>query len=120
MTVIDNAAALRSAIENWNEGNLDGYLGVYAPNIVLHSVPSGFPPGVEGVKKMYQGMWSSYPGSTIQIEDLFQEGERVACRYTVRATHGATGEQVTFIGMTILHFSNGVCFERWDIDRKQK
>jgi predicted ester cyclase len=120
MTVIDNAAALRRAIENWNAGDLGSYLGLYAPHIVLHSVPAGVPSGVEGVKKMYQGMWSSYPGSTIQIEDLFQEGERVACRYTVRATSGATGEQVTFIGITILHFSNGVCVERWDMDRKQK
>jgi predicted ester cyclase len=120
MPGIDNRAVLRRAIENWNAGNLDAYLELYAPNVVLHSVPPGFPAGVEGVKRMYQGMWSSYPGSTIQIEDLFGEGQSVACRYTVRATHEATGEQVTFIGMTILHFSDGKCVERWDMDRKQK
>lgn len=120
MPAIDNRAILRLAIDNWNAGNLDAYLNLYAPDVVLHSVPPGFPPGVEGVRRMYQGMWASYPGSTIQIEDLLAEGDSVACRYTVRATHQATGKPVTFIGITILHFAEGKCVERWDMDRPQK
>lgn len=120
MSTVDNLEALQRAIDQWNRGNLDGYLELYAPEIVLHSVPPGFPAGVEGVKKMYSGMWSTYPGSTIQIDDLFGEGEKVACRYTVRASHHSSGGQVTFTGVTILHFADGRCVERWDIDRKQK
>lgn len=120
MSGIDNRDVLRRAIDNWNAGSLDAYLELYATNVVLHSVPPDFPPGIEGVKKMYNGMWSSFPGSTIEIDDLFGEGDRVACRYTAHATHQATREQVVFRGITILQFSNGKCVERWDIDRKEK
>lgn len=116
----DNRAILQRAIENWNAGNLDAYLELYAPNVVLHSVPPDFPAGIQGVKKMYQGMWSSLPGSTIKIDDLLAEGDKVACRYTFQAKHPGTGEAITYHGITILHFSGGKCFERWDIDRKQK
>lgn len=116
----DNKAVLRRAIEEWNAGHLDSYLDLYASNVVLHSVPPGFPAGVEGVRKVYQGMWSAYPGSTIRIDDLFGDGAKVACRYTVQATHHATREDVTFEGITILHFSDGKCMERWDVDREQK
>ncbi len=120
MSATDNQDVLRRAIDYWNAGDLDGYLGLYASDVVLHSVPPGFPAGVEGVKKMYSGMWASYPGSTIEIEDLFGDGDKVACRYRVQATHQATREDVTFTGITILHFSGGRCAERWDFDRKEK
>lgn len=119
MPGLDHTAVLQRAIERWNHGDLDGYLGLYAPRILLHSVPPGFPSGVEGVKKMYQGMWSTFPGSTIEVEDVFGQGEKVACRYTVRASHHSSGEQVTFAGITILHFADGKCVERWDFDRQE-
>ncbi len=120
MANFDNQAVLRRAIEKWNEGNLDAYLELYAHSVVLHSVPEDFPAGVEGVRKMYEGMWSSYPGSLIQIDDLLGEGQKVACRYTVQAAHGDTHEEVTFAGITILHFADGKCVERWDFDRIQR
>ena len=120
MSATDNQDVLRRAIDHWNAGDLDGYLALYAGDVFLHSVPPDFPPGVEGVKRMYSGMWASHPGSTIEIEDLFGEGDKVACRYKVRAAHQATREEVAFRGLTILHFSGGRCVERWDFDRQEK
>ena len=119
MSVDGNLQRLQGAIDHWNSGDLDGYLDLYAFTVRLDSVPSGFPTGVDGVRKMYQGMWSAYPGSTITIEDLFGQGDKVACRYTVRATHHSTAEHITFTGITILHFAESKCAQRWDFDRKQ-
>jgi len=80
MSVDENLQLLQRAIDNWNRGDLDGYLDLYALNVRLNSVPNSFPAGVEGVRKMYQRMWSAYPGSTITVEDLFGEGDKIACR----------------------------------------
>ena len=48
------------------------------------------------------------------------EGDEVAARYVVYGTHqgefmgiAATGKQITRAGITILHFRNGKCVERW-------
>ena len=33
------------------------------------------------------------------IDDMIAEGDKVAVRFTTRATHGATGKRVTYTGM---------------------
>ncbi len=52
---------------------------------------------------------------------MVTEGEKLACRFTFRGSHrGAflgvppTGKQVTMAGITVLHFVNGKCVERWN------
>ena len=116
MSNVDNQAVLQRAIENWNAGDLEAYLELYAPNAIVHHVPAGYPPGIAGVRKFYQGIWVSFSKSHIVIHDLFGEGEKVACRYTVHATHQATSEDITMHSITTLHFSGGKCVERWDAD----
>ena len=115
----DNKATLERAIENWNEGNLPGYLDLYDPGVVLHGY-QGVEPGLEGVRRFYEAFWSAFPTSRITLEDVIPEGDEVACRFTLRATHGgefngipATGREVTLPGITILRFAGGKCVERW-------
>lgn len=106
------AATLDQAIQEWNRGDLDSYLRLYAPDIVLHGLESG----IESVRRMYAGVWRIYPGSRLTLEDVIVEGERLACRYTWYATSASDGESITVPGVTILHFRNGRCIERWDFE----
>jgi predicted ester cyclase len=49
-----------------------------------------------------------------------EEGDKLACRFVVRATHRGplqgippSGRSVTLPGITILRFRDGRCVERW-------
>jgi hypothetical protein len=42
----NNEAILKSAIDNWNKGDLDGYLQIYDSGVVLHGYV-GVTPGLE-------------------------------------------------------------------------
>ena len=112
----DNKAVLRKAIENWNRGDLDAYIVLYAPDAIVHHVPPGFQPGLTGIRKFYDGIWEVFSEVTIIIEDLFGERDRVACRYTVDATRRDSGEAVMMHSISTLHFADGKCVERWDAD----
>jgi ketosteroid isomerase-like protein len=116
MSNVDNKAVLKRAIEKWNAGDLDAYLGLYSPNAIVHLVPPGFPSGIKGIRKFYEGIWADFSKCQIVIHDLFGEGEKVACRYTVHATLQDTDEDITAPGITMLRFSSGKCVERWDSD----
>lgn len=108
----DNAAVLRRAIDAWNAGDFAGYMEIYDPGITLH----GAPPGIDGVRSMYQRMWRLFPGSRLELEDVITEGDKLACRYTWRGSNKRSGEPVVMPGVTILHFRDGKCVERWDFE----
>lgn len=121
MSPEENKAVLRRAIERFNDPeDRKGYFELYDPDIVLHGFPPGLAPGIEGAEQFYTAYWAAFPDVRVTIEDVVDEGGKLAARYTVRATHEggfmgvpATGKRVTFDGMTILRFEGGKCVERW-------
>jgi len=108
----DNRAALERAIDDWNHDNLAGYMKLYDAGVVLH----GLAPGIDAVRAMYEGVWAEYPGSRLTLDDVVAEGDKVACRYTWRAGSAETGDRFAMPGVTILHFREGRCVERWDFE----
>lgn len=115
----NNEAILKNAIDNWNEGDLDGYLQIYDPSVVLHGYV-GVEPGLENVKKFYQAFLTAFPGVQITIDDIITEGDKVCCRFTTAGIHKGelmgippTNKSVNFTGITILRFKEGKCIERW-------
>jgi predicted ester cyclase len=119
MATEQNLAMLERARQQWNAGNLDGYLQLYAPDVVLHGY-SGVEPGLASVRQFYQAFWSAFPGAQLIFEDVFAAADKVACRFVVHATHqgpfqgiAPTGKQVVQPGITILRFAEGKCVERW-------
>lgn len=111
--------ALLSAVEAWNIGNVDRYLELYAPEAVLHGYP-GVQPGRAGIAAFYDGFWAAFPGSRIEIHDILQEGDRLACRFVLTGTHGGlfqglapTQRAIELPGITILKFAGTRCVERW-------
>lgn len=116
----ENGAVLERAIERWNAGDLPGYLELYDANAVPHGLP-GVEPGLESIRGYYEALWVAFPGSRLTLDDVVAEGDEVACRFTLRATHGGefnsippTGKQIVVTGITILRFADGKCVERWN------
>jgi predicted ester cyclase len=119
MSTDANLAALHDAVEQWNAGNLEGYLALYDPEAVLHGY-AGVGPGLSGIRSFYQAFWAAFPGSRLVLEDVFASGDKVACRLVLQGEHGgafqgiaATNAQINVPGITILEFRQGRCIRRW-------
>ena len=116
----NNGMMFIRAIADWNKGDLDSYLLMYAPSVVIHGIP-GVEAGLECAKKFYQGFHRSFPDTQILVEDLFTRADKLACRFTVSGSHKAefmgipaTDKFIKFTGITILKFIAGKCTERWN------
>jgi steroid delta-isomerase-like uncharacterized protein len=74
--------------------------------------------GIEGYKRHFVTLTTGFPDMRITIEDMAQEGERVAARYVVDATHSGpfgnlppTGIRVRVAGMAIARITAGQLVE---------
>ncbi len=118
MHATSHRTRLYEAQQHFNAGNLDAYLALYDERVVFHDL--GLEPGLAAVRAFYRGFLSAFPDAHVEIEEVIEAGDRVAERFTLRATHRGvfqgippTGRSVTLRGITILHFEGGRCVERW-------
>jgi predicted ester cyclase len=116
----DNKAILLRAMERYDAGDLDGYMELYAPSIVLHGYSPEPLTGWEQVRGFYESFFAAFSDVSLRSEDELVDGDKVATRFTLGVTHtgefwGAapTGARATASGITILRFDGGKCVERW-------
>ena len=117
----DNVAAIESAVEKMNAGDVDGYLELYADNVTVH----GYPPGVEGkagVSEFYRAFAKALPDLNLTADAAIADGDMVAVRYSLRGTHSdelmgvpASGKKVEVDGQSFFRFENGQVAERWQL-----
>jgi len=107
--------------EIWNQKNLG------AMNEMLHSDCSGFLEGgiVKGAEQFrdlaFVPLVAAFPDLVVTLDNVIGEGDDVAVRWSVAATHTgpifgipASGRKVAFSGITWLRFSDGKMIEGWD------
>ena len=81
--------------------------------------------GIEAVKALVLPVREAFPDLRHTIDDLVAEGDRVAVRWTMEATHRApfagvpaTGKRVTLRAIVIYRFRDGRVTELWaQVDR---
>lgn len=119
MSTQRNQKVLENAVAEWNKGNLDAYLQLYHPDILMHGL-SGVEPGIDSVRNYYSSFWAAFRNPQLTLDDIMTEGDKLACRFTISGTHTgtfgeipATGKEVAIGGLTILRFADGRCVERW-------
>jgi predicted ester cyclase len=108
-----NKAALREAIAALNADGAEEYLALFRPDAKLH----GFPAGIEDVDdlcRFHAATAHTYPDATVVLEDAIAEGERVATRFTWRASQGP-GLDIIATGGAIVRFADGQIAECWNL-----
>jgi steroid delta-isomerase-like uncharacterized protein len=107
--------------EAFNAGRLDLIDGLAAPDLVVHYSDSAEElRGLAAYKTALAASRQALSDQYFVIEDMIGEGDRVATRWTMRATHSgaylgapATGRQVTITGTSIYRLAGGKVAEAW-------
>ena len=88
-TASTNRDGFRRMIENYNAGNLDGYLAGYAPDVVVHGYPEGIV-DLTGLRAFYTQLSDALDHPQVEIEEAIEQGDIVAARMVLSGRH--TGE----------------------------
>ncbi len=120
MSIEANKAILRRFDEAvWNRRNPSMVDEFFASNHIFHS--AGSPPlDREGHKQLIAHFQSAFPDGRTTTEDMIDEGDKVASRWTYRGTHKGefqgippTGKPVTLTGISIWRFEGSKIVESW-------
>ena len=122
MSVADNIKVTKRFIEEvWLQGQIDKIDELYAENYVDHSFGPQ-PAGREQLKQFIAMFRAAFPDMVYDLQQMVAEGDRIASRDTVRATHTgdfmgipATGKPVAVSAMHFLRFEGGKIAEHWGI-----
>ena len=119
-----NTDVFHRAVDRWNAGDLEGYLGLYAPAIRLYGyAPQPFDKAAVGA--FYRAIWASLPvagrvNPLLEIHDRIEAQDKLVCRFTMAGVHAgpfmnvlASGRPYRLDGITILRFEAGQVIERW-------
>ncbi len=106
----------------WNQGKLDLIDQLVAPGCLTHdpAAPGGVLTGPEGLKQLVSMYRTAFPDTKFALQDLVEEGDKVAARISASGTHkGAlmgiepTGKRVSISGIVITQFRDGKQVESW-------
>jgi predicted ester cyclase len=101
-------------------GNLNAIDELVSPNYKRYLSGGAAPLDAAANKQRLAGLRAAFPDMKPTIEDLVAQGDRVASRVTVRATHQSafqgiapTGKPVTITALEIIRIENGKFVEQW-------
>ena len=115
-----NKALVRGIFDEVNKHDVDGVLGRYAAEYVLHGPPPGISPDLAGARNLFVALFAAFPDAHATIEDLVADGDKVVCRVTFRGTQNGpllgippTGKAVSVTEIYVSRFAAGKCVEEW-------
>ena len=102
-------------------GDLNALDEILTPNFVDHEEgPPGTPDGIDGVKAFVTMFREAFPDMQMSIEDVMEDGDRVAVRATMTGTHDGelmgvppSGNRVRLEMIDIVRIEDGRCAEHW-------
>ena len=110
--------------EVWNQRSEDAIDEMFAENGVangLNDAEGNALRGPESFKTLHRAFLSAYPDLKITVEDTISEGDKIAARCTIRATHTGEGlgvlptdQPVAFTGLTFVKIKDGKIVEAWN------
>jgi steroid delta-isomerase-like uncharacterized protein len=109
--------------ELWNRGNFQAADDLVSADYVRHDLrPGEAPPGPAGQKAVAQRFREAFPDVRLEVEALVAEGDLVAARWTMSATHtgvwgevAPTGRKVRFVGVNFFRIADGQIAEIWNV-----
>jgi len=120
MSVEENKALIRRYMEEtFNQGNIAVIEQIASSDFVYHHA-TGKDLSIEAYKQMSSMTQNAFPDAHMKIDDLFAEGYKVACLWTIKCTHTGeyqgippTGKKITFQGINIFRIADGKIAEVW-------
>jgi steroid delta-isomerase-like uncharacterized protein len=110
--------------EVWNQRREDAIDELADENVVAYGLTDEkgeTVSGREGFKNLHRAFLSAYPDLKITVEDAISEGNKVAARCTVRATHAGEGlgvaptnQPIEFTGLVFVKIKDGRIVEAWN------
>jgi predicted ester cyclase len=108
--------------EVWNRQDASRIAAYLAPEGVVHSLDmSGADArGPAAFQAFQQQILAGFAGIHVTVNDLVEDGDRAAARWTMRMTHSGqgvgepTGETVTVDGISLVRMADGMIVEAWD------
>lgn len=107
-----------------NSGTLDGIEFVWTDDCVVHA-GGGLPEvhGVDDLAALLSAYRAALPDVHITTEDLVEENDLIAARFTTRGRHdgeflgmAATGVSIEMSGFGLFRIANGRIAEEWLLD----
>jgi hypothetical protein len=103
----------------WNHGDLDAIDELVHPEYVRHTSRGDI--DREGFKRQIATMRAAFRDLHSTVEEVIEEGDRRAARFTVTGTHlgeffgiAPTGARISFRSAVIVHLRDGLLFEEWE------
>ena len=120
MTPQGNKELIRHYLDALNRKDLEALRGLLADGYVYHA--SGIElHGRDAMEAFLREFFAAFPDLECSLEDLLVEGDRCACRFTMRATHRgsffgtpATGKRIEVSSNGISHLAGGKVAEDWE------
>jgi predicted ester cyclase len=104
----------------FNDHHTDRAAEFLARDVTWHGGTLGTMDGVDHVAAMVRGIIAALPDLTATEQDIIAEGDTVAVRYVVEATHTgdllgipATGRRVRWDAVDVYRVGNGTIVEEW-------
>jgi len=105
--------------EVWHQGDLERIEELFAADFVRHD-PGREIRGPEENRQFIKGFRAAFPDVHFTVLDQIGEGDKVAVRYRLEATHlgdfqgmPPTRKHVTYSGILIYRVANGKIAEQW-------
>ena len=119
-----NKALMRRWFEEvWNQRRPEAVTEMMSEDCINHGLSEDGQPlhGAAGFLPFHKQFREAFADITVVVEDALAEGDRVAVRCSVKATHTgdslgfeATGKQTEFHGIAIARIHNGMFVESWN------
>jgi ketosteroid isomerase-like protein len=107
-----NADLVRRGFAHWNERRFDRVLDFFHEDAVWDMSPFGIPDmgafrGHDGLRRFFAEWLRTFPDSTVEIEDVEQQGDWTLSVVLQRVSGGASGAPVPFRYGGIGHWRDG-------------
>lgn len=117
-----NETVVRAWFEQvWNKRRATAIAELLSEHAIVHGLGDGDMHGVEGFRPFYDAFVNAFPDIHIDLEEVVEEGNLVAVRWTATGTHNgsglgfpATGRNARFAGMSFLRLQDGLLLEGWN------
>jgi steroid delta-isomerase-like uncharacterized protein len=120
---MDHAATMRRVYELISAGDIEGFGGLVAENLVEHEELPGYEPTKDGVMQWFTTMRAAFPDMRMEASDVIASDDKVVIRGRFTGTHQgnfmgipASGKSVDTQLIDICRFdADGKIVEHWGL-----